>query len=185
MSENIPKQEAQDKQRFNGNVRLAREQDLVFLKPILETWIRDRNTNQLIPEEIEEVLSSVMGSIKYTNNARYLVAEKTDGEAIGMLGLRPPEERMLSYASTESPIEMITAYVAKDQRGGKGVGKALVSKGEELARQRGNTEIIFNSGPRYRFSGWPIWMAMFGKPIAIAKGYYGEGGDAMVWRKLL
>lgn len=184
MPENNPKPEAQ-KERFNGKVRLAEERDIVLLKPILETWIRDRIANQLIPEEIGEVLKDVTGSINHTNNITYLVAETVDGKTIGMLGFRPPEEKMLSYISTKNPIEMITAYVAKEHRGGKGVGKALVSKGEELARQRGNTEIIFNSGPRYKFSGWPIWMKMFGRPIAVAKGFYGEGGDAMVWRKLL
>lgn len=176
---------SKNEQRFSGNIRFAREQDIPSLRPILETWIRDRDTRQLISSEIEEVLSDVKGSINRTNNITYLVAEEKDGEVIGMLGFRPPGEKMLGFVSTQNPTEMITAYVDKNHRAGKGVGRALVSKVEELAKQKGHTEIIFNSGPRYIHSGWPIWMRMFGKPIAVAKEYYGKGGDAMVWRKLL
>lgn len=172
-------------QRFSGNVRLVKEQDIPSLRPILETWIRDRGTREIISSEIEEVLNDVRGSINHTNNITYLVAEEKDGKVIGMLGFRPPVEKMLVFASTQNPAEMINAFVAQDRRGGKGVGRALVSRVEELAKQKGHTEIIFNSGLRYMYSGWPIWIRMFGKPSAVAKEYYGKGSDAMVWRKLL
>lgn len=185
MVNNSPEQGVKDEQWFSGNIRFAKEQDIPSLRPILDTWIRDRNTGQLIQTEIEEVLLDVKGSVSSTNNITYLVAEKTDGEVIGMLGFRAPEEKMLPYVSTQNPAEMINAYVDKNHRGGKGVGRALVSKVEELAKQKGHTEIIFNSGPRYRYSGWAIWVRIFGEPVAVAKDYYGKGGDAMVWRKLL
>jgi len=171
--------------RFNGTIRLVREEDETALHPILETWIRDGDTHQIIPDEIEGVLNAVRESAQGTNDATYLVAETPEGEVIGMMGFRPPEERMMAYTTTSNPVEFVNAFVAKDHRGGKGVGSKLVSALREQAKDKGHTEVVFNSGPRYKFSGWPIWLRLFGRPIAKAKGYYGEDGDASVWREEL
>lgn len=170
--------------RFNGTVRSAEERDLVHLRPILETWVRDRNTKLVVQDEITRILEAVRESARGENDIVYLVAETSEGEVVGMMGLRPPEERMLVYSTTTSPVEIINAFVRQDQRG-RGVGHALVNGLEQIARARKHTEIVLNSGPRYKFSGWPSWIRLFGKPIAIAANYYGEGGNAPVWRKEL
>jgi len=91
----------------------------------------------------------------------------------------------MPYVATSSPAELINAYVAQDHRGGKGVGHSLVNAIRQRAKEKGHTEIILNSGPRYKFSRWPTWMRLFGKPIAVARQYYGEGGDAPIWRENL
>ncbi len=171
--------------RFGGTIRLAREGDGASLRSILETWIRDPDTKQVIDDEIEEVLEAVKQSAKNQGEATYFVAETLQGEVIGMMGFRPPEEKMKPYVTTSKPAELISAYVAQNHRGGRGVGHALVNTVRQRAKEKGYTEIILNSGPRYKFSGWPIWMRLFGKPVAVAKEYYGEGGDAPIWREIL
>lgn len=171
--------------RFNGTVRSAEERDLIPLRPILETWVRDRNTKLVVQDEITRILEAVRESARGENDIVYLVAETSEGEVVGMMGLRQPEERMLAYTSTPLPAELINAFVHKDHRGGRGVGHALVNGLERIARARKHTEIVLNSGPRYQLSGWSSWNRLFGNPIAVAANYYGEGGNAPVWRKEL
>ncbi len=169
---------------FGGEVRLVREEDKTALRPILETWVRDGKTKQVIPEEIEGILDNLSESIRGTKKITYFVAETPEGNVVGMMGFRPPEEKMLTYTSTPRPAELVNAFVSNDYRG-KGVGHVLVNMVKRSAKEKGYTEIILNSGPRYRFSGWPTWLRLFGKPSAIARGYYGEGADAPVWREEL
>jgi len=50
----------------------------------------------------------------------------------------------------------------------------------------GYTEIILNSGSRYKDTGWGIYDRLDGNSrVGMAVGYYGEDGDAPVWHKIL
>jgi len=42
--------------KFRGVVRQLRVDDLPNIRPILETWLRDRNTGELLVNEVEEDL---------------------------------------------------------------------------------------------------------------------------------
>ncbi len=175
---------------FKGTVRDLKRGDLPFLKPILETWIKDRETGEPIPEEVEEDLQIMADSIDHKNDRTYVVAENSDGEVIGIAGFKTPDPRMIPFTQTPNPAELINAYVKSDERKGRGVGRALVAKLEEEARANGYTEIILNSGPRYKDTGWPFYDKLVNdidryKRVGVAVGYYGEGGDAPIWRKIL
>ena len=100
-------QSASLEQKFQGTVRLARENDLELLRPILETWIRNRDTHQVIVEEVEEVLSAVREGAQGKSNFTFLVAETPKGEVVGMMGFRPPEDKMKPYVATSNPAELI------------------------------------------------------------------------------
>jgi GNAT superfamily N-acetyltransferase len=91
---------------------------------------------------------------------------------------------MLLHTSTDRPVEFLNAYVDPERRN-KGIGRALAGRLEEIALQAGHTEIIVNSGPRYKDSGWIFWTRLYGEPITTQKDYYGPGADAKIWRKLL
>ncbi len=180
------RQKQKETEKFNGIVRAVQGDDLIKLKPILETWIKNRNTGEPIPEEVEEDLQFLRDSIKGQGNRTYLVAETTDNKVVGMIGLTSPGQRMLEFATTSNPTELINAYVDKSRRGGGGVGTALVQALEKVARQRGFTEILLNSGPRYKNTGWGFYDKLSGfERVGIAVKMYGEGGDAPVWRKEL
>lgn len=170
--------------RFHGTVRLLRENDLPSLKPILETWIHSRDTGELLPEEVEEDLQVMRDSCSGKNDRTYFVAE--EGRIVGVIGMKPPKDALKQLVTTENPVELVNAYVAADKRKGQGVGTALVQKLESEARLRGNTEIILDSGPRYKDSGWGFYDKLSGfSRVGIAVKLYGEGGDAPVWHKVL
>lgn len=175
---------ARHETRFTGTVRLLKKSDLPFLKPILEIWIRDRKTHEIIVEEVEETLKAMEDSVDIKNDRTYFVAETGDGSVIGTMGMRNPDPRLLEFARTDKPIELINAFVSNNHRK-LGAGKTLVQAIIDEAKQKGYKELILDSGPRYMYSGWGAWNKIFGQPTAVAKNYYGKGANAPVWSKLL
>lgn len=116
---------------------------------------------------------------------QYLVAVTSDGEIVGLVGMRPPGPEMLAFAVTEKPAEMINAYVDPRHRKGGGIGSFLVQELERLARAGGFTEMILNSGPRYRQSGWEFFDRMGYQRRGLTLNLYGKGLHAPVWSKVL
>ena len=124
-------------------------------------------------------------SIIKENDRKYLVADD-NGKIIGVIGYKTPDTKMLEFSQTQNPTELVNAYVDPEQRKGRGVGRSLVSSLEQSAANDGFTEIILNSGQRYKETGWGFYDRLPGfSRIGIAKNYYGEGGDAPVWSKIL
>lgn len=184
MVDNIDKLKSEEPQKFQSVVRNLRKDDLSLLRPILATWIKDRKTGQPLPDEVEEDLQFMSESVDDKNDRTYLVAENSDGEVVGVIGFKTPDEKMLTFTKTLNPVELVNTYVKSDERKGKGVGRALVAKLEEKVKEKGHTEIILNSGPRYKDTGWGFYDKLPGySRVGMAVGYYGEGGDAPVWRK--
>jgi len=169
---------------FDGIVRSVELRDLEQIQPILELWVRDRLTGTPLPDEVNSTLDAIASSIKGVRRRAYLVAQNTEGQVVGVMGLAEPNETMRRFATTPHPVEFINAYVDSQERG-RGAGRALAQELEQIARDAGYTEVLVNSGPRYRDSGWPFWTKLYGEPVAIQKELYGPGGDAPVWRKSL
>lgn len=180
----VDRDNAKERTSFKGVVRPLVEEDLGAIKPILETWVIDRDSGQALPDEVEEDLQLMKDSVS-GNDTTYLVAELATGQVVGVIGFKVPDNRLLPYTKTPNPTELVNAYVSKEHRGGKGVGTALLAKLEEEAKAKGHTEVILNSGPRYKDTAWGFYIRTYGKPVGIAEKYYGEGGDAPIWRKEL
>lgn len=182
----VEKPRPRERQFFNGVVRpIMRLEDLEQIRPILETWIRDRDTGKILKDEVEEDLKFMRESIEGKNDRSYLAAETLSGEVVGVIGMKQPSKIMRRFTVTNKPVELVNTYVAADQRG-KGVGKALVQKLEEIATERGYTEIVLNSGPRYKNTAWGFYDRLQGfQRVGIAAKLYGKDGDAPVWRKIL
>ncbi|HSW74648.1 MAG TPA: GNAT family N-acetyltransferase [Candidatus Saccharimonadales bacterium] len=156
-----------------------------LLRPVLESAIVDSATGESITEDIESILSSIPRSEEAMPGKYAAVAWSPESvKALGMMGLTTPGEVMRSFARTSNPVELINAYVLSAARGLR-IGSALVSHLERKAADQGFTEIILNSGPRFRLSGWPFWRHTYGEPIGVARGYYGPHLDAPVWHKVL
>lgn len=170
---------------FRGTVRPIQTPDLVSLKPILETWIHDRQTGALIPEEVGENLSYMGESSHGHGDRQYLVAQDLDGSVIGVIGYLKPTEPMQSFTKTARPVEMVNMYVDKEHRAGRGTGRALFRALEKQARAQGHSEIVWNSGPRYLKTAWRFYNSLPGvEQAGVAERFYGNS-DAMVWRKVL
>lgn len=166
-------------------IRPIAQQDIDDLHPVFETWIRDRDTGEILTKEIAELEEEIRSSIDGDSARKYFVAEDADGKAVGVMGMQsPPYKKIMHFTASENPMETINAYVSNDERQG-GIGRALAKYVESQAIQHGYTELLVNSGPRYKDSGWPFWTKLYGEPVGTAVGFYGPGGDAMIWRKSL
>ncbi len=173
-----------EKENFKGTIRPLKEEDLPTLKVILEMWIRRMDNDEIIPEEVETDLALFNGSLG-GNGKKILVAEAPAGRVIGVMGLTRPKDELKPYFKTDKPSELITAYVDREFRGGRGVGTALINAIQDLSRSQGAKEILLESGPRYRRSGHGFYDKQPGfERVGILKDFYGPRFDSVVWRKI-
>lgn len=173
-------------ERFQGTVRSLQLADLDQIKPILETWVKKDNGDP-IPAEVEQDLDILRASLEPDSNRHFFVAE-ADGQVVGVIGMQPLDPKMQALpflTAPPNPIELINAYVARDMRGGRGVGRALVSQVEAHAKALGHSHVVLNSGPRYRNTGWGFYDKIGYERIGVAKDYYAPGRDAPVWQRAL
>lgn len=174
-----------NKDKFKGDIRNLEERDLIGIQLILEHWVVDSDTGKPLPNEVDEDISLMRESIKVDTERHYFVAVQ-EAEIIGVIGFKKPDERLLQFAKTSNPAELVNAYVSPKYRKGKGVGKALVACLEAEVEKRGYSEILINSGPRYKDTGWGFYDKLPGyNRVGISEEHYGKNGDAPVWQKIL
>lgn len=172
---------AQERRPFVGSVRPLQEGDLGSVRGILESWIRDSETGEVLGEEVDQYIDEMKTSLLGETGRSFFVAEEA-GRTIGVVGLRtPPQEALAPFIRTEKPVELIRLYVDKDERQGRGVGKALVRRLIAEAESRGATEVILESGPRNKDTAWDFYDKLFDGRKGVIKDKYGPGNDAPVW----
>jgi GNAT superfamily N-acetyltransferase len=168
------------------SIRDVQPADLSQLRPLLESWIRDSETGQLITDEVNDTLLAIEGVANGTNQERkYVVAESRDGRVLGIMGMIDANKKLTSLASTSGEthaVELINAFVSPEARG-RGIGGLLVKNLVIVARGLAYDEVLVESGPRYKDTGWQFWTSIFGEPVAVHKDAFGPGRDAPVWRK--
>lgn len=174
--------ESEGFERNSVRTRMVEESDIAALAPILETWVKDRNTGESLPREVDTIIQAVRAAANGEGETKYFVA-KIGEVLVGIMGYKPASDVMKQYALTESPAEIVNAFVDAEQRGGRGVGRTLVNAVEMDARKSGYSEILVNSGPRYRNTAWGFYDRVFGESVSTIPNMYGSGGDAPVWRK--
>ena len=167
-------------------VEAANFEHLTTLRSVLETAIRSPVDGTIYHDEIDEVLASVEASIRGESDRQYLVAVAAGRGTVGLMGICPllVNNPMYDFARTSKPAELINAYTDTSVRR-LGVGSALLAGIETLAREAKYRELILNSGPRFRETGWPFWHDKFGPEVGGLLNRYGRGNHAPVWHKLL
>lgn len=168
--------------KFNGIIRPLRESDIPALKETLEYWLRDDKV--VAHDEVEEDIAVMRDSLREDSSRQMFVTEEED-KIIGMMGLAiPPKDVLLRFAKTDSPSELIMAYVHPDHRGGKGVGTVLINTAQDFAVTKRRKEILLESGPRHRNTGYPFYDLQPGfSRVGQINDFYGEGAHTMVWQK--
>jgi GNAT superfamily N-acetyltransferase len=165
-------------------IRKITSEDIEPLRPILECWVKDSESQETIIDEVDSIIESIKENINGYGNKSFFAAFDSEGKVLGMMGYSEPSKDMAGYSQTDKPVEFINAYVDAESRG-QGVGKLLAKHLESEAKLLGYKEIIVNSGPRYQETGWAFWTRIYGSPIAVLKDYYGSGLDAPVWQKFI
>jgi len=99
-----------------------------------------------------------------------LVAE-LDGEVAGMAGLR-----LLYGYEHDHPVAQISALVTKAAYRGRGIGKELIRRAEQWAKERGAAAIVLTSGNRpereaahrfYRYMGFSVTGQRYSKKLQV------------------
>lgn len=165
-------------------VREVGHVDIPLIRLILEENVKHPDTNETIQEEVESILAEIEDSIKGIVDSSFCIASPDGKAVIGIVGLQPVSFPMIKYTSTENPAEIVGMYVDLEAHR-SGVGTKLVDTAERIAQESGFTELVINSGRRYKESGWPFWQKMYGEPYCVDEDYYGKGAAALVWRKVL
>ncbi len=166
-------------------IRDVKAEDIPSLNRILQVWIRDSETRESLPAEIQSIIDGILASTKIASDFHYIVADIKES-VVGVIGLRPvQDEDMRKLSLTDKPAELINAYVDEKLRAGKGIGKALLKGLEEKALKMGYKEILVNSGVRYKDTAWEFYTRMYGEPVGFIENKYGDGKQAPVWRKML
>lgn len=172
-----------ERERFNGIVRPLREEDIPTLRKISQYWLQD--FGKIAYDEVDGDMATLRESLRENSTKHMFVVQTKDGKVIGMMGLsEKPKDPMLPFAKTDNPCELIVAYVHPDYQGGQGVGTALITANQNLARSMGKKEILLESGPRHRETGYPFYDKQPDlKRVGVIKDYYGLGADTVVWQK--
>ena len=166
-------------------IREVSPEDLADLRPILEEWVRNPETQQVIAQEVEDDLTLIGKIASGEDPARKYYVATENGKVVGGMGFQTDiDEQVADYAQTDSVVEVINAYVSGELRQA-GVGRALIARIEREARALGYFELLVNSGPRYRESGWGFYDRVIGEKLGFIANYYGEGFDAAVWGEQL
>lgn len=161
-------------------VRQVISEDIDRLRSILSAWIRDSETGEILTDEISEIINRIKMSIDSKNDYYYFVAESVKTGVIGIVGYRPPEGPITKYIQTKKPAEGVNIFVDPNSCG-KGVGKKLIEALITDARMKGFREILFDSGPRYKDTGWHFHDT-YAERVGIMQDRYGPGLHAPVWR---
>ena len=176
---------SQERGRFNGVVRPLREGDIPSLRKISEYWLQDNGV--IAYDEVDGDMVTLRTCLAERNAKHMFVAETQGGRVVGMMGLsEKPKEPLMPFVKTDDPCELIVAYVHPNHQGGQGVGTALITANQNLARSMGKKEILLESGPRHKDSGYPFYDKQPGfQRVGTIKDFYGEGLDTVVWQKTL
>lgn len=153
------------------------------LRAVLNSAVTDPFTREPAVDDIEAILAAVPRSAADLVERYCAVArDPTTAQVLGMMTLKHPDGIMRSFAVTDNPVEIDDAYALTMR---SGIGTALVEHVESVARDRGHTELVLVSGPRFMTRGWHFWTKLYGEPVGTASNYFEGTYDGKVWRKPL
>lgn len=163
-----------EKERFNGIIRPLEKGDAVAVAAIFDLYWQD-SFRENLAQKLKSYLDNDPSLTE--QNFKFFVAEE-DGEVVGVAAMRTAPEHMAKFVSTEKSAEF---YVAAAKERGRGIGKALVEKRFEEAKNSGYTEIVLFGGETHQDS-WPIYDKHF-ELVGPTTAPNGEPG--FIWRKVL
>lgn len=176
-------------------VRPLIQTDIDALAPILRQHIRDLHSGEIVESEVAAVMTYMDGTPDASDRQRsYLVAcasQQADQPLACMAWAAPDALMTQHFAAAGSSqeqllrsVELLNAFVTSTRLGGQGVGRTLLMALCQQAIAAGATQLLVNSGPRYRHS-WGFYDHVCDSSHGFIDNYYGPGRHAKTWKKML
>jgi ribosomal protein S18 acetylase RimI-like enzyme len=187
------------KEQLDVTISPLQEKDIADLDLILRENVRDRNSGEILEDEIEEIKGYMRGGEEIINQETgesrrrdYLVSKDKNGKALGCMAYSKPDPQMLAHFEKvlrmdkkqieTKCVELLNAFVSRDVFRGRGVGRKLFEAIVVIAKNKEKEYIGINSGPRYENS-WEFYDKIGAERCGVIAEKYGKGGDAMTWMK--
>jgi len=135
------------------DIRPAETKDLPAIGSILSDWLSKDEVDHYT-KSVKDIVSG--SSSKPQFDSHYFVAVLNQ-EIIGVAGFRTPLPKLLNFTSTSKPAELCMLYVAKDHKGKKGAGKALLDFVISQAIEKGYEELVVRSAEKFKDTGWGFY----------------------------
>lgn len=174
--------------QYQIEIRPLKETDINAIDPILRQHVRDRQTGQILEDEIKEIKDYMKGTKdEYGRKRKYFIAKSLDGRVVGCMCYSTMDPSMIEHFNDISPdesVELLNAFVDSQIFRGGGVGRKLFEAVCQSARLENKKFLTVNSGPRYKES-WGFYDHMCDEDRGMIFQKYGQGGDAKTWLKKL
>lgn len=165
-------------------VSTLRETDIDQFDPIFEAHIRDRDTGEVLVDEISEIKAYMRrGEDENGRTRSYFTARDKTGKVLGCMAYSTPDPDMIKHFQLKEPdgnIELLNAFVSPEIFRGGGVGRKLLQQIIDEGNRLGKKQLLINSGPRYQKS-WGFY-DKFAEQAGFIQNKYGEGGHAKTWK---
>ena len=160
---------------FKGSIRELKKEDVPAVEAIYDLYWHDSFRDNLT----KRLNGFVSGDSDVMDQRfQYFVAEE-DGEVVGVVGFRKSPDHMKGFAKTGNPAEF---YIMAVRNRGQGLGRLLLARAVETARQAGYTEAILYSGETHQ-EVWGMYDHLGYERVGPAVAPNGEPG--MIWRAIL
>jgi len=170
----------------NLSITKFTKDDIKSVYTVFELSIADAFHKEGIEDCEEDIIIQVEEKKKLINSlldnkesGLYFLVAKVDDNVIGTISFGPCGDAIKNSTNNElnSIGELGSLYILPDYQD-KGVGTALINSMIKYIHGLGIKEFCLDSG----YSGaQKRWTRKFGKPYKIAKDYWGEEADNMVW----
>lgn len=138
---------------YEIKIRPVDKKDISAISSIFSDWLSKDEVDHYT-KAIQDIISSSSSKPKF--DSHYYVAI-FNHNVIGIVGFRIPLPKLLKFASTKTPAELSVLYVAKEHRGGKGVGTALLNHVINQIKKRKYEELIVRSSEKFKDTGWGFY----------------------------
>lgn len=179
-----------DKEQISPNhikIEALQENDIILLEPILREHVRDRDTGEILLDEINNIKNYMKGQKDDNGRLRkYFVAKDVEGNILGCMAYSEPDPDMIEHFQTtpDDSVEILNAFVSTEVYRGGGIGRKLFNVICQEAKSQGKKQLLVHSGPRYKDS-WGFYDNMCDESCGFLIEKYGKGGDAKTWKKVI
>ncbi|MDK8189117.1 GNAT family N-acetyltransferase [Paenibacillus sp. UMB7766-LJ446] len=135
-----------------------------------------------IRDEIEHKKAMLHSALHPDNNKEssvFFLLAKREETVVGTISYGPCGEEIQECTNNQLNRigELGSLYVLPEVQG-QGIGSALIQALATELQRRKITQFCLDSGYR---TAQQKWQRKFGEPYAVAKNFWGEGSDHMVW----